>query len=98
MSDIVPGAGERLLVMIFSKSIGVITVQTFEEENAIVKKFFPEGDYVFMQCTSPETGDSPVKHYFDIEGKRDIVGIAIGSMKDRKVIPVNAQFRGRVQR
>lgn len=81
---------EKLLLRIFSRSCGLITSHTYETSDELLKKFFsPESKTAHY--TGCDEFDQPVEHYFELEGKGDIAGVVIVPLKNRKVLPVEAQ-------
>lgn len=86
-------ARERLLVRIFSRSLGMVVAHSFETEDEIVTKFFPDRSTI-VKFVGTDEFDQPVNHYFQTlaaDKSGDIAALVVVPMKDRKVIPVEAR-------
>ena len=94
MTDVIGQGKEKLLLRIFTRSAGLIVSHTYEPQDTLVKKFFPDSRGVIHYVGVDEL-DQPVDHYFEIEGKGDVAGIVVVPLKGRKVLPVEAQVIGR---
>lgn len=88
---------EKLLFRMFSKTVGMITSHTFETSEQLLAKFFPDQS-TLVHFTGVDEFDQPVEHYFDSRKSTetgDIFALVIVPLKDRKVLPVEAQVTGR---
>ena len=83
---------EKLLFRIFSRSLGVISSNTYETQEELLKKFLPDQTHV-VHYTGCDELDQVVEHWFEMAGVGDIGGLVIVPLKNRRVMPVtNAEM------
>jgi len=99
VTDVISGKPiqkEKMLLRIFSRSIGVVGSHTYETQEEILNKFFPDRS-VLIHYTGLDEFDQPVEHYFDkrrADESGEFVGVVIVPLKDRKVIPIITEVTG----
>ena len=92
MTDVIIGSKqkEKLVLRVWSRTLGQIASHTLESKEDVVNKFYPDRSTVIHIIGSDEF-DQAVDHYWEIAGKGDIGLVVVVPLKDRKVVPVEAQ-------
>lgn len=83
-----PAPKEKLMLRVFSRSLGLLGSHTYETQDELLKKFFPDKTHV-VYYQGVDDLDQIVHHWFETKGEGDIGGIVIVPLKDRKVLPVS---------